>query len=316
MGRTVLKVLEEREFPVGNIRLFASKKSVGKEIVFKNEIYFLQELSLDKIEEIDIAFFAAGSDVSKVWCPIFIEKGIVVIDNSSYFRMDGNASLIVPEVNIEKIDIKNVISNPNCSTIQSVICLNALRPYTIKRVIYTTFQAVSGSGYKGIMDLTNDTCINYPYKIKETCIPQIDSFLDNGYTKEEVKMINETKRILSLDDVAISSTCVRVPILNSHGVSVVVDLMDEVMINEIKDAFSKQEGLILADDTKNEIYPTSLLSNGNNNVYIGRIRKDLYNSKTLMFYCVADNIRRGAAFNAVRIAEKIIKKDIASKNQL
>ena len=312
----ILKILEEVDFPVNKLFLFASKKSKGKEIIYQNNIYHIVELSLEFIDNIDIAFFAAGSDVSKKWCPIFLEKGIVVIDNSSYFRMDKNTSLIIPEVNFSCVDTNKIICNPNCSTIQSVIVLNALVKYRIKRIIYTTYQAVSGSGYKGINDLENNTSFYYPYKIKETCIPQIDSFLLDGYTKEEMKMIDETKKILSLENVWINSTCIRVPVNNSHGVSIVVDLEEDIDINALKTAFSEQDGLVLLDDIKEGIYPTSLSSNGNNYVYVGRIRKDIYNSKTYMFYCVADNIRRGAAFNAVMIAKKIIEKGIATKNQL
>ena len=312
----ILKILEEVDFPVNKLFLFASKKSKGKEIIYQNNIYHIIELSLEFIDNIDIAFFAAGSDVSKKWCPIFLEKGIVVIDNSSYFRMDKNASLIIPEVNFSDIDITKIICNPNCSTIQSVLVLSPLVKFGIKRIIYTTYQAVSGSGYKGINDLANNTSFYYPYKIKETCIPQIDSFLLNGYTKEEMKMIDETKKILSLENVWINSTCIRVPVNNSHGVSIVVDLEEDIDINALKTAFSEQDGLVLLDDIKEGIYPTSLSSNGNNYVYVGRIRKDIYSSKTYMFYCVADNIRRGAAFNAVMIAKKIIEKGIATKNQL
>lgn len=312
----ILKILEEVDFPVNKLFLFASKKSKGKEIIYQNNIYHIVELSLEFIDNIDIVFFAAGSDVSKKWCPIFLEKGIVVIDNSSYFRMDKNTSLIIPEVNFSCVDTNKIICNPNCSTIQSVLVLSPLVKFGIKRIIYTTYQAVSGSGYKGINDLENNTSFYYPYKIKETCIPQIDSFLLNGYTKEEMKMIDETKKILSLENVWINSTCIRVPVNNSHGVSIVVDLEEDIDINALKTVFSEQDGLVLLDDIKEGIYPTSLASNGNNYVYVGRIRKDIYNSKTYMFYCVADNIRRGAAFNAVMIAKKIIEKGIATKNQL
>ena len=280
---------------------------------YKNNSYLTRELNLEIIDEIDIAFFAAGSEVSRIWGPLFKQKGVIVIDNSSCFRMDKTTNLIVPEVNYSSIDLTNIICNPNCSTIQAVICLNALKLYGIKKISYTTFQAVSGSGYKGMLDLEKNTNNYYPYKIKETCIPQIDVFLDNGYTKEELKMINETKKILMFDDVIINATCVRVPVFNSHGVSVVVELNEDIDINEIKKAFNSQEGLIVLDDIKNEIYPVSTVSNGTDYVYIGRIRKDIYDSKTLMFYCVADNIRRGAAFNAVIIAQKIIEKGIASK---
>lgn len=310
----ILNILSECDFPIKNLCLFASEKSFGKEVIYKDKKYIIDKLSNESIKEIDIVFFAAGSEVSKEWCPKFISNRSVVIDNSSYYRMDDNCSLIVPEVNFNDIRVDKIISNPNCSTIQSVICLNQLKKYKIKRIIFTTFQAVSGSGYKGISDLENNTAKYYSYKIKETCIPQIDSFLSNGYTKEEMKMINETKKILNLENVIINSTCVRVPVLNGHAVSVVVDMEENISINEIKESFVNQEGLVVFDDINEGLYPTTLLSNGNDIVYIGRIRKDIHNSKTLMFYCVADNIRRGAAFNAVMIAKKIIEKGIATKN--
>jgi aspartate-semialdehyde dehydrogenase len=287
---------------------------VGKEVVYKDRKYIVNKLNNESINQIDIAFFAAGSEVSSKWCPLFIANGSIVIDNSSFYRMNDDCSLVVPEVNFESIYINNVISNPNCSTIQSVICLNQLKKYKIKRIIYTTFQAVSGSGYKGILDLEYNTQNYYPYKIKETCIPQVDSFLNNYYTKEEMKMIYETRKILGLGNVVINSTCVRVPVLNSHGVSVVVDFEENIDMDELILTLNTQDGLVILDDIKEGIYPTSNASNGNDKVYIGRIRKDIYNSKTLMFYCVADNIRRGAAFNAVMIAKKIIEKGIATKN--
>ena len=314
VGKMILNILDEYNFPIRNLYLFASENSCGKEVYYKDRKYKISKLSVEAIKNIDIAFFAASGEVSKEWCPRFIANGSIVIDNSSYFRMDDNCSLIVPEVNFSDVKLDQIISNPNCSTIQSVICLNQLKRYKIKRIIYTTFQAVSGSGYKGILDLENNTQTYFPYKIKETCIPQIDIFLDNGYTKEEMKMINETKKILKLDNVVINTTCVRVPILNGHAVSVIIDIEEDVSINDIKESFTKQEGLVILDDIKKGLYPTTLNSNGNDNVYIGRIRKDIHNSKTLMFYCVSDNLRRGAAFNAVMIAKKIIEKGIATKN--
>jgi aspartate-semialdehyde dehydrogenase len=203
-----------------------------------------------------------------------------------------------------------LIANPNCSTIQSVICLNALKPFGIKRVIYTTYQAVSGSGHKGIMAL--EKLINYyPYNIKETCIPQIDSFLDNGYTKEEMKMINETRKILNMPLLNITATCVRVPVVSSHAISVIVEFEEEFDLVDIFEAFNNQEGLIVLDNIEKNLYPTSINSMGNDNVYVGRIRKDLSNNKSLLFYCVADNIRKGAASNAVGIAIKIIEKSLS-----
>lgn len=307
VGRTFLTLLEEYKFPVEKLKIFASVKSIGKEIVFQNDLYFIEELTMESFVDLDFVFFCAGSIVSKEWAPVAVGSGCIVIDNSSYFRMNEDVGLIVPEVNFnEKFTI---ISNPNCSTIQSVICLNALKEFGLKRVVYTTYQAVSGSGIKGINDLKNNEQSFYPYNIKDTCIPQIDEFLDNGYTKEEMKMINETKKILNLPLLDVVATCVRVPILNSHAVSILVELEKECSTNEILDAFKKQKGLVIR-----EPYPTSLNSNGNDLVYVGRVRKDLSKPNSFLFYCVADNIKTGAASNAIKIALKIIENSIALKN--
>ena len=312
VGQMFLNVLAEYNFPIDNLYLFASERSEGKKVLFDGKEYVIKSLSEDSFKDVDIALFSAGASVSLKWAPIAEASGAIVIDNSKAFRMDDDCSLIVPEINInDYIGKRRIIANPNCSTIQSVIPLNALKKYGLKRVIYTTYQAVSGSGSKGINDYYNT--INgedenfYPYNISKTCIPQIDSFLDNGYTKEEIKMIEETKKILHLPNLAVTATCVRVPILYSHAVSVVVELEEEFNVDQIRKDFANQEGLVVLDDCLNGIYPTSIASNGNDMVYVGRIRKDLSNEKSLMFYCVADNIRKGAASNAVMIAKKIIE---------
>lgn len=312
VGTTFLSVLEEYNFPIKNLHLFASEKSVGKEVLFKGEKHCIKSLSKDSFNDIDFALFSAGANVSLEWAPIAEEAGAIVIDNSKAFRMNDDCSLIVPEININDYKEKRkIIANPNCSTIQSVIPLNALKKYGINRVIYTTYQAVSGSGSKGINDYMNT--INgekekfYPYNISKTCIPQIDSFLDNGYTKEEIKMVEETKKILHLPNLMVTATCVRVPILFSHAVSVIVELEEEFELDKIREDFINQEGIVLLDNPMENIYPTAISSTGNDMVYVGRIRRDLSNPKALMFYCVADNIRKGAASNAVMIAKKIIE---------
>ena len=215
--------------------------------------------------------------------------------------------MIIPSVNFSSQ--YRLISNPNCSTIQSVICLNALKSFGLKRVVYNTYQAVSGSGMRGIDDLVNKKESFYPFNINKTCIPQIDTFLIDGYTKEEIKMINETKKILNMPKLDVVATCIRVPVLNSHGVSVLVELEKECSLLDIHDAFNKQEGLIIK-----EPYPTSIDSNESDLVYVGRIRKDLSLPNSFLFYCVADNIRVGAATNALKIALKIIENPIALKN--
>jgi len=317
VGSTFIKVLEERKVEVNNFKLFASSKSAGKKIEYLGSVYTVEELKLESFKGIDYALFSAGKDIAKEYAPKLEEMGITVIDNSSYFRMFDDISLIVPEVNIKDIKKTNrrIIANPNCSTIQSMIPLNALMKFGLKRVIYTTYQAVSGSGMKGLNDYRN--CLNglsnsfYPYNITKTCIPEIDEFLDNGFTKEEMKMVNETRKILNLKDLSINATCVRVPVEFSHGVSMVVELEKDFEIDEIKDAFKKQEGLVVLDDDKNHIYPTQDMSTGKDDVFVGRIRRDLYNKNTICFYCTADNVRRGAASNAVLILLKLLEDNYA-----
>ena len=307
VGSTLLKLIDEYNFPLNKLKLFASNKSFGKEIIFKNNRYYVDVLAENSFIDLDFVFFCAGSDVSKDWALLAVRCGCIVIDNSSYFRMDENVGLIIPSVNFSSQ--YRLISNPNCSTIQSVICLNALKSFGLKRVVYNTYQAVSGSGMRGIDDLVNKKESFYPFNINKTCIPQIDTFLINGYTKEEIKMINETKKILNMPKLDVVATCIRVPVLNSHGVSVLVELEKECSLLDIYDAFNKQEGLIIK-----EPYPTSIDSNDNDFVYVGRIRKDLSKPNSFLFYTVADNVRVGAATNAIKIALKIIENPIALKN--
>ncbi len=311
VGSTFLKVLEEEKFPINNLRLFASSKSAGKKIIYDGKEYIVEELNKDSFENIDIALFSAGGKVSLEYCPIAAAKGAIVIDNSSTFRNYPDLPLVVPEVNPEDIRNHGIISNPNCSTIQSIVPLKALEEYGIKRVNYTTYQAVSGSGMKGIKDLENTLEGKknefYPYPISQTCIPEIDSWLENGYTKEEMKMVNETRKMLHMPNLPVSATCVRVPVRNSHGVSIQVELEKEFSIEDVRKKIASYPGLILVDDLKNHKYPVSILSTGNNLIYVGRIRKDLSTENGLLLYCVADNVRKGAAANAVQIAQYIVK---------
>ena len=308
VGRTFLKVLEEYNFPINNLVLYASKRSAGKVVVFKGKEYVIEELTEDSFDNIDIALFSAGGSVSKQFAPIAAKKGAVVVDNSSAWRMDEDCALVVPEINLEDVYSKsNIIANPNCSTIQSVLPLKALNDkFGLKKVVFTTYQSVSGSGQKGINDLEN--CLQgkknefYPYDIANTCIPEIDEFLEDGYTKEEMKMVNETRKILHLPDLPVSATCIRVPIKACHGVMMQVELNKEFTIPEVKEALSKQKGVVLYDDVKNHIYPNSIVAKDKDEVFVGRIRKDLANENSILLYCVADNIRKGAASNAVQIA--------------
>ena len=308
VGRTFLKVLAEYNFPINNLVLYSSARSAGSKVEYCGKEYVVEELTEDSFENIDIALFSAGGGVSKKFAPIAEKKGAVVIDNSSAWRMDDNCALVVPEINLEDAYQKsNIIANPNCSTIQSVLPLKALKDkFGLKKVVFTTYQSVSGSGQKGINDLEN--CLQgkknefYPYDIANTCIPEIDEFLDDGYTKEEMKMVNETRKILHDDNILVSATCIRVPIKACHGVMMQVELEKDFSLEEVKEALKQQPGVVLYDDVKNHIYPNSIVAKDQDQVYVGRIRKDLTSEKGILLYCVADNIRKGAASNAVQIA--------------
>ena len=315
VGGTFLKVLEERDLPIKNLYLFASARSAGKEIIFKGKTLVIEELTENSFDrEIDIALFSAGGDISKKFAPIASEKGVIVVDNSSAWRMDENVPLVVPEVNPEDIFKNNgIIANPNCSTIQSVVPLKIIDElYGIKRVVYSTYQAVSGSGIKGIEDLQRglkgEEPKTYPHPIVNNCLPHIDSFLENGYTKEEEKMINETRKILNKKNLPITATCVRVPVLNGHSISINVELEREANLEELKVKFRETKGIVLEDDVKNNRYPLATEANGTDEVYVGRLRKDFSIEKGLNLWVVADNIRKGAATNAVQIAEILMKK--------
>ncbi|EJU19537.1 aspartate-semialdehyde dehydrogenase [Peptoanaerobacter stomatis] len=315
VGSTFIEVLQERKFPINNIYFFASAKSAGKKIEFAGKEYEVEELTENSFDrDLDLALFSAGGSTSKKFAPIAASKGIIVVDNSSQWRMDKNVPLIVPEVNFEdikKYDSK-IIANPNCSTIQSVMPLKVLdERFKIKRIVYSTYQAVSGSGFKGIKDLEEgmkgNPPTNYPHPIFNNCLPHIDEFLDNGYTKEEEKMINETRKILDRDDLKITATTVRVPVMNSHSVSINIEFEKPFEMKDIYDELSKVENLVIVDDVKNNQYPMAINATGTDEVYIGRIRRDFSTENGINLWDVADNIRKGAASNAIQIAEKIFE---------
>ncbi|EOU1464256.1 aspartate-semialdehyde dehydrogenase [Clostridium perfringens] len=310
VGIKFLEILEERNFPVKELYLFASKRSAGKTLKFKGEDVLVEELCEANIEnkKIDFALFSAGGSVSLEFAPIFAKHGAVVIDNSSAWRMDKEVPLVVPEVNPEDVKWhKGIIANPNCSTIQAMVALKPLYDkYGIKRIVYSTYQAVSGAGIQGILDLQEGTTKKFPYPILGNVIPHIDVFLDNGYTKEEIKMIEETKKILHDDNLRITATTVRVPVLNAHSESINVELNSEFQLENVIDLFNSSKGIIVHDDVENLKYPTPLELSGKDEVFVGRIRRDFSLDNGLNLWVVADNIRKGAALNAIQIAEILI----------
>ena len=315
VGQTVLKVLEEKNLTDFKYELLASKRSQGKKIRFMNKEYEVEELTPNTFDKkIDYAIFVAGSEISKEYARLAVQKGTIVIDNSSYFRMDEDVPLVVPEVNPEDIKKhRGIIANPNCSTIQAVVALKPLDDkYKIKRIVYSTYQAVSGAGSKGIKDLENTLKglknEKFPYPIANNCIPQIDSFTANGYTKEEMKMINETRKILNNPQMKITATTVRVPILNSHSESINVEFEKDFEIEELKTLLSNSPSIVLQDDISKEVYPLAVATTGKDEVYVGRIRRDDSIESGINMWVVADNIRKGAASNAVLIFELLINK--------
>ncbi len=315
VGSTFLKVLEERNFPFNNLYMMASSKSAGSIIEFKGKEYLVEELTDESFnKDIDIALFSAGGSVSEKFAPIAASKGVTVIDNSSQWRMDPSVPLVVPEVNPESVNQGHgIIANPNCSTIQAMVVLKPLRDkYTIRRIVYSTYQAVSGSGVKGIDDLKNgikgeDTTNAYPHPIAGNCIPQIDVFTDNGYTKEEMKMINETHKILNDSNIKVTATTVRVPVFDSHSESINIEFENPFDLNELKTLLENSPGIIVQDNPSESLYPLPRNTAGKDNVYVGRIRRDFSLDNGLNIWVVADNIRKGAATNTIQIAEELIK---------
>lgn len=305
VGRKMLEVLEDYHIPIKTLTLFASGNSVGKTLSFKDEKYPIYELTETSFDEtIDVALFSAGADVSKKYAPLAKEKGILVIDNSSAFRNDDHVPLIVPEINLDQVKDSLIIANPNCSTIQSVLPLKVIHDlFGLKRVIYTTFQAVSGSGNKGILAYDEkDKQSFYAKPIHGNVLPHIDTFLENDYTKEEMKMILETKKILGLKDLAVTATCVRVPVLNGHSVSINVSCDKKIDIEVLKGALSEAPGIVYLDGP-NYVTPYDL--NQTDLVYVSRVRLDNSAINSINLWVVADNIRKGAASNAVQILKAL-----------
>jgi len=318
VGRKFLEVLAERKLPVANYYLFASARSAGTTIDFMGKPHVVEELTDTCFDgkDIDIALFSAGGATSLRFAPVAAEKGIVVIDNSAAWRMDPEVPLVVPEVNADAIadyKKKNIIANPNCSTIQAMVALKPLYDaYGIERIVYSTYQAVSGAGMRGFEDLKGGICgeepQKFPYPIFANCLPHIDVFLENGYTKEEQKMIDETKKILNDQTLRVTATTVRVPVFYGHSESINVELKKPFELEDVRQKLAAQPGLVVQDDPANLVYPMPITAENRDEVFVGRIRRDFSVENGMNLWVVADNIRKGAATNAVQIAEALIQK--------
>ena len=320
VGRRMLTTLEERNFPVANLMALASARSAGQTLAFRGQAIKVKELQEDSFKGIDIALFSAGGSISKQLAPIAVESGCVVIDNSSAWRMDKDVPLIVPEVNPSALgDEWGIIANPNCSTIQMVMALKPIHDeYRIRRVVVSTYQSVSGSGQKAMEELEQQSrdvldgksaqCNVYPHQIAFNCLPHIDVFLDNGYTNEEIKMVNETRKILEDDSIEVSPTAVRVPVVYSHSEAVNVETEQAMTAKEVKELLSSFPGVSVVDNPEQNEYPLAINASGSGDVLVGRIRSDLTRPNAVNFWVVSDNLLKGAAYNAVQIAELLLKR--------
>lgn len=315
VGTKMIQVLEQRNFPVTELIPVASEKSVGKEVSFKGKKYKVVGMQTAIDMKPNVALFSAGGSTSLEWAPKFAEAGITVIDNSSAWRMDPSKKLVVPEINAETLTASDkIIANPNCSTIQMVVALNPLhRKNKIKRIVVSTYQSVTGTGVKAVDQLMNERKglkgeMAYAYPIDLNVIPHIDVFLENGYTKEEMKMVNETKKIIGDDSIRVTATTVRIPVMGGHSESVNVEFENEYDMNDIRTSLQTAPGVILVDDVKNLKYPMPMDAHDKDEVLVGRLRRDETQPKTLNMWIVADNLRKGAATNAVQIAEYLVGK--------
>ena len=313
VGGEILKVLAERNFPVTELIPVASEKSVGQEIIFKGKGYKVVSVDTAISLKPAIAIFSAGGSTSLEQAPKFAAAGITVVDNSSAWRMDPTKKLVVPEINANTLTKEDkIIANPNCSTIQMVLALNPLhKKYKIKRIVVSTYQSVTGTGKKAVDQLMNerngiDGPMAYAYKIDLNVIPHIDVFLENGYTKEEMKMVKETNKIMGDDSIKVTATTVRIPVIGGHSESVNVEFENEFDLKEVADLLSKQEGIVVVDDVKNLKYPMPKDAHGKDEVFVGRLRRDESQPKTLNMWIVADNLRKGAATNAIQIAQYLM----------
>lgn len=324
VGQKMLEVLGERNFPVGKIKPLATARSAGRKVMFKGQECTVEAICPEAFEGVDVALFSAGGEASLEWAPVAAAKGAIVIDNSSAWRMDPEVPLVTPEVNPDAVfgyKKKGIIANPNCSTIQMVVALKPLHDAAkIKRVVVSTYQAVSGTGMKAIELLKNQTAevlagkeptvAVYPHQIAFNALPHIDVFMDNGYTKEEMKMIDETKKIMEDDSIKVTATTARIPVFFGHSESVNIETEKKLTVAEVKELLAKAPGIVVADTPEELVYPLAVNAEGHDEVYVGRIREDFTIANGLNFWVVADNLRKGAASNAVQIAELLVRKEI------
>jgi len=321
VGQEFIKVLEQQNFPMTSVRLYASDRSAGKKLFVGHQEIMVKETNHESFQHIDIALFSAGAEISRHFSPIAAKSGALVIDNSSAFRMEPKVPLVIPEVNPEDIKLhEGIIANPNCSTIQMVVALHPLhKTNPIKRIIVSTYQSVSGTGSAAMEELTTQTKLIlegqnsvphvYPHQIAFNLLPEIDVFLDNGYTKEEWKMVEETRKIMHAEDIAISATCVRAPIFIGHSEAIHVEFANPMSPEEARTILANAPGVKVLDDPNVSLYPQPWLSAGSDNVFIGRIRADVSQSNSLVMWVVSDNLRKGAALNAVQIAKEAVQRD-------
>ncbi|MFA8434124.1 MAG: aspartate-semialdehyde dehydrogenase [Marinifilaceae bacterium] len=317
VGRKMLEILEERNFPVSELYAVASERSVGKEIEFKGQKHKVVGMQEAIALQPQIAIFSAGGNTSLEWAPKFAEAGITVVDNSSAWRMDPDKKLVVPEINASELKKEDkIIANPNCSTIQMIVALAPLhKRYKMERLVISTYQSITGTGVKAVEQLENERNgqkgeMAYPYEIDKNCLPQCDVFTDNGYTKEELKLVNETKKILQDDSIRVTATAVRVPVVGGHSESVNIEFAEDFDLAEVREILAAAPGVVVVDDVKNNQYPMPRFAHEKDEVFVGRIRRDFSNPKTLNLWIVADNLRKGAATNAVQIAEYLVENQL------
>ncbi len=313
VGKVILEVLEEKNLPISELIPVASERSIGKKINFRSKKYTVVGVDIALKKKPDYALFSAGSDISLNWAPKFTEIGSTVIDNSSAWRMDNSKKLVIPEINGHILSDKDkIIANPNCSTIQMLMVIAPIHwEYKIKRIIISTYQSVTGTGQKAINQLENESKgksreMIYPHQIYQNALPQCDSFEKNGYTKEELKLVKETRKILNTNEIGISATAVRVPIIGGHSESINLELENPFEIDDIKKILNNTPGVLVQDDPKTNSYPMPITVNGKNDVFVGRIRRDFSNNNSLNLWVVADNLRKGAATNTVQILEYLL----------